>query len=226
MNLGQDTSRRGGKNPSEEKEAGTDEDSSEKKVTEVGKNSIEKDSHSNLKKRQKRSSILSDVIFYVALILMVLCAVIFSGGKSNSSIGGYSFWEVLTTSMQSVYPRGSLVVVKKVNPGDLVVGDDITFLVDPVTTYTHRIVKIQENYENTAKRGFTTKGVDNPKEDSNIVMADNVVGKVVFHIPFVGQITNWLFSNVWILLLFFFSLIGFSFFIKIYWRESRKEKSA
>ena len=48
-------------------------------------------------------------------------------------------------------------------------------------TVTHRIKRI-----NTDKEKFTTKGDANDVEDSKQVSYENVIGKVVLHVPYLG----------------------------------------
>ena len=97
------------------------------------------------------------------------------------SLAGYSGMIVLTESMQSEIPKGSLVIAQQVDPETLQIGDDITYMANQTTSVTHRIVGINENYENTGQRAFQTQGIMNDQPDSQPVPAVNVVGKVVFH---------------------------------------------
>jgi len=173
--------------------------------------------------KRARASVISDILFYGALILMVVFAVLFSRGAfGNEAVGGYRFYEVLTTSMDSVYPRGSLILIKEVDAGELIVGDDITFSRDSSNLITHRIEEIYENYEDSGRRAFITKGVDNAVVDAQVVIADNVVGKVVRGFAGLGATLSWMGSNLWIILILFLSLMALSFFIRIFWREHKK----
>ena len=176
-------------------------------------------------KKRNKASVISDIIFYIALVAMVFCAVLFSRGAfGNQTFGGYKFYEVLTTSMDSVYPRGSLILIKNVDANELVVGDDITFTRDSSNLITHRIVEIKENYEGSGSRAFVTKGVDNAAADKELIPAGNVVGKVVKGFSGLGAMLSWVGSNMWIVLILFLSLMALSFFLKIFWREQKKQK--
>ena len=174
-------------------------------------------------KKQNRASIISDIFFYGTLILMVVFAVLFSRGAfGNKTFGGYQFYEVLTTSMESVYPRGSLIVIKETAPSELVAGDDIAFTVASNDLITHRIIEIKEDYEGMGQRGFVTKGVDNAIADSDVVLAKNVVGKVIRGFPRLGATFSWFGENLWSVVTFFISLIALSFFLKKFWKGSKK----
>lgn len=175
------------------------------------------------KEKLSRASLVSDIIFYFAMVAMVICAVLFSrGAMGTQTFGGYQFREVLSTSMESVYPRGSLLLIKQVSVNDLVVGDDITFGRDSTNIITHRIVEIEENYEGSGKRAFVTKGTENANKDTGVVLADNVIGKVVKGIPKLGSWLSWLGGNLWAILAVFLSLVVFSFFLKLFVKLRKK----
>ena len=176
--------------------------------------------------KSKKGSIISDMIFYVALIAMIALAFIFSRGDGGTlNIGGYRIFEVLTASMQSVYPRGSVILVKETPVYELVVGDDITFLREDNNIITHRIIEIKEDYEGSGQRGLVTKGVDNATADDDIILEQNIIGKVVRSFPKVVTVLNWASENIAIVGVFFLALMGCSFFLKIFWRERSKEKA-
>ena len=122
-------------------------------------------------------------LFYTALIVVVFVLLLTFSEEDGvpRSIMGFSMMTVLTPSMQDSIPKDSLIVTREVDASTLEVGDDITFLVNEKTTMTHRIVGIYENHLNTGMRGFETKGTMNASPDREIVSAQNVVGKVVFH---------------------------------------------
>ena len=167
-------------------------------------------------------TIISDIIFFIGLILMVAVVAVLSRGAGG--LGGYHFYEVLTSSMESVYPKGSLVIVKTVDPRELMVGDDITFFRNIGAPITHRIVEIKEEYEGITKRAFVTKGVDNVMADADPVLEDNVIGKVIISIPFMGVALSWMRSNVDIVISAFLALMIGSALIKRLWRSIRRRK--
>lgn len=152
-------------------------------------------------KKRKRSISFGDVAFYLALIAVVVAVFFFAGDKSGpKSFAGYSAFTVLSGSMESEIPKGSLVITKQVDPSQLQIGDDITYLSNPTTTITHRIVGIMENYADTGERAFTTQGVMNSTPDKQPVPAVNVVGKVIYHSLTLGQAASFL-KEHWLLLL-------------------------
>lgn len=145
-------------------------------------------------KRTRRKRGITGMIFYLVLAVIVVMAIHLtsSTGGAPRSVFGYSAASVLTGSMQSVIPQGSLVIVKHVDPNTLHVGDDVSYMYNADTSVTHRIVAIIENYTKDGQRGFQTQGVENPDPDKDIVSAQNIVGKVIWHVPVVGAVTQFI----------------------------------
>jgi len=96
---------------------------------------------------------------------------------------------VLTSSMEPTLSPGDLVVVRPVDPADVTVGDVVTFqpTSDDPTLVTHRVVGILAGTD--GRGGFVTQGDANGAEDDPIV-ADQVRGRVVYSIPWLGRVTN------------------------------------
>ncbi len=112
----------------------------------------------------------------VAFIAMV--AVLFVGVR----IAGLQMFSVETGSMYPEYPKDALVLVKKVEPLTVKVGDVITFVLNEEGSLaTHRVVEID-----SANDQFYTKGDANNSRDPRPVLYDNMVGRVVFGIPKLG----------------------------------------
>lgn len=159
-------------------------------------------------KKKKKLFWIGEILFYGMLLCIILGALLI---KSNSdgrptSFAGYSMFTVLTGSMQSELPKGSFVITKYVEPETLKIGDDITYMANETTTITHRIITIIERYQDTGKRAFETKGIMNAKPDKNLVPASNVVGKVVFHSKFIGNMASFI-GEHWIFIIFILAVI-------------------
>ena len=140
---------------------------------------------------------ISGGVFYLVLVVILIGAMSFMGGNDTPhTILGYSTASILTGSMQREIPQGSLVLTRKVPANSLQVGDDITYMYSATTSVTHKIVAIYENYDRTRERGFQTQGVENPVPDKDIVPADNVVGKVIWHVSVVGAVMRFVSHNI------------------------------
>lgn len=101
---------------------------------------------------------------------------------------------VLSASMGSALPVGSLAVV--VPQAEYQVGDVVTFKIpDAGELLTHRInsVKVSKCHCVTVEatdgvRVYETQGDANNVADDWELTDDDIVGKVVFHIPYLGYL--------------------------------------
>ncbi len=100
---------------------------------------------------------------------------------------GWRVDTVLSGSMSPALDVGGAVITQPVDPNTIEVGDIITFH-SPMDgrLVTHRVIAIQEK----SPRYFQTKGDANEDADPYLVEAQNVVGKVRLHIPFLGYAAN------------------------------------
>lgn len=115
------------------------------------------------------------LVALVALLAIVVPAAV--GGRALT---------VLTSSMEPVYPAGTLVVVKPTPPREIGIGDVLTYQLrsgEPILV-THRVIAIANNPDGT--RLFTTKGDANDVADADPVMEVQVVGTVMYAIPYMG----------------------------------------
>lgn len=94
---------------------------------------------------------------------------------------------VLSGSMEPAYHVGSLVYVRETKADQIQVGDTITFHLNEDTMVTHRVVSKDEE-----SQSFKTKGDANNVEDSSAVAYEQVVGKVIFNIPYLGYAASFL----------------------------------
>ncbi len=151
--------------------------------------------------RQKQlKKAIGSALFYLALTLALVAAVFIRAVRQGApaSIAGYSGMLVLTESMEDAIPKGSFVLTKQVEPEELQVGDDITFMVGPTTSVTHRIIDIRPQAGGTPI--IQTNGVNNTIPDTPVA-AENIIGKVVYHSLFLGLLAKGISDN-WPLLLF------------------------
>ena len=150
--------------------------------------------------RLKRS--ITGSIFYVGLALAVLAVYLFSTGDPTGpprNILGFSFMTVLTRSMQDEIPQDSLIITRRVDAETIRVGDDITFLAPNDTTITHRVIDVRQNYRDTGLPGFETQGIMNSQPDPEIVLAADLVGRVIFSSLALGSAVLFIRSNVLII---------------------------
>ena len=99
---------------------------------------------------------------------------------------------VLSGSMEPVFMTGSLVYVQEIDTSELEVGDVITFYQDEKTIVTHRIIEKVAMGGVQGGVAYRTKGDANEMEDANLVTPDNVIGKAMFAIPYLGYLAQYI----------------------------------
>ena len=114
----------------------------------------------------------------ILVILIALAAILFL-----PKLLGMTPLAVLSGSMEPTYHVGSLIYVKDADPQDVQIGDPITFKISDDTMVTHRVVAID-----TEAQTFQTKGDANDNVDGGAVAYENLVGKPVFTIPYMGYL--------------------------------------
>lgn len=131
----------------------------------------------------------------VALFSMVLLA-------SSLPVAGWRSFSVQTGSMEPDIKAGSLVFVHKTSPDDLKPGDVLTYVsrADKSQTVTHRLREVRVNEMGT--REFIVKGDANRSPDEP-VSDGQIVGKVLYHLPYLGSVSNFLRSPAGLVTLFY-----------------------
>jgi signal peptidase len=94
---------------------------------------------------------------------------------------------VLSGSMQPTFHAGDVIVTVDTPVRSLQVNDIITYQSpdNPKCLMTHRIIKILHD---TQVLTFQTKGDANEDPDRYVVSSEQVVGRMVFAIPYVGYV--------------------------------------
>ena len=105
---------------------------------------------------------------------------------------GMKPYAVLSGSMESVYPTGSLIYVSDIDPATLRVNDVITFKLRDGTIATHRIIELVPDETDSSILRFRTKGDENDIADGPLVEFEDVVGKPSFGIPYLGYLGNYI----------------------------------
>ena len=116
-----------------------------------------------------------------------LCALLAVSGMLllASRCGLYDLrpYVVLSGSMEPNYPAGS-VILTNTTPDGIGTQDVITYRIGE-QLITHRVIRMNEE-------GYVTKGDNNPAEDPGTVSPDQVVGKVISCIPYIGYLVLFL----------------------------------
>lgn len=99
---------------------------------------------------------------------------------------------VATGSMEPTIQVGDVVIVRRTDPDQLQVGDIVRYRKDNYSVI-HRIVERQEGQDGQTL-SFTTQGDNNNGPDSDPVLPDQIMGKVILTVPNAGKFTLWLHS--------------------------------
>jgi len=168
---------------------------------------------------------ISNIVFYAALVAIVVGAFVL-GNKNNGSsrFFGFQYFEVLSGSMQSMIPQGSLVITKQVPSGEIRAGDVITFLRSDEETVTHQVIEVVANYNGAGTPGFRTKGTDNPDPDPDIVDARNVIGVMQTHIAGLGFTLRYISENLKYVFLAFVLVILISIAVRVLLGDGRNSR--
>ncbi|MCL2748115.1 MAG: signal peptidase I [Oscillospiraceae bacterium] len=180
------------------------------------------------KKKRSISRFISNALFFFAIVSILLAALSFSfSGNGAKRFLGYSFMTVLTSSMEPEISRGALVITKEVDEQDIKDGDDITFLdLNADRVVTHRVVEIQENYQDSGKKAFVTQGIANENPDREPVFHRNIVGSVVATVPGLGDTLQYVSDRKVMFFILFGLIILASISIQWYFDVRARERVA
>jgi signal peptidase len=127
-------------------------------------------------------SIVSIVFVSITVVLAILLA--------GVRIFGIKLFAVTSGSMAPAYPVGALLYVRPVHPGEVRVGDAITFFLDNGSAVaTHRVIAVD-----TQGRYFKTKGDANEAPDGMPVDFERLIGVPILSIPLLGYFSSYVTS--------------------------------
>ena len=129
---------------------------------------------------------LAKVLYVIGIILLAL-VILAAAGVMVPRLFGVQEYAVVTGSMEPAVPTGSLVFVSRTDASKLVPGDIIAYKSGSgsETPIVHRVVE-----NDVEAKELITKGDANSSEDIFPVGYDQVVGKVIFHVPLIGSLFN------------------------------------
>lgn len=127
-------------------------------------------------KKQSKGNLSLIFIFVPTFILVGIVSGLFK----------YHLFAIVSNSMIPEFSLGDAVLVEKIKSDDLdslEIGDIIAFYATDGKIIVHRIMSIEKNGE---IYHFVTKGDNNDSVDSIIVNNNNIYGKVLFSIKYIG----------------------------------------
>ncbi|MEV7396591.1 signal peptidase I [Aeromicrobium sp. NPDC092404] len=124
--------------------------------------------------------VVSWFVIFAMLAVLAVCVLI-------PRLGGGTPYTILTGSMKSTLPQGTLVVVKPTPMDQIEIGDVITFQIKPgePAVATHRVTARTVADDGTPR--FFTKGDDNNAPDREQVRAEQIRGKLWYSVPVIGR---------------------------------------
>lgn len=122
------------------------------------------------------------IIYYILTVFIGAIAVLLIGSVIPIT-GNYKLMVVQSGSMEPVIKMGSMVVVKPSE--DYKIGDMISFMnrVEREESITHRIIDLEVI---EGESFYITKGDANEDPDPRRVAKREIIGKVLFSIPYFG----------------------------------------
>ena len=147
-------------------------------------------------------------VLIILFSIFILMTVLLTRSGEAPSFMGFSFFHVLTGSMEPNIPVDSLIIVKRVQPSELEIGDVISFYSkDPAlkgAVNTHRIVAIEKS---NGEYLFKTKGDANRLEDDYATLQKDVIGKVIYSSKTLGKMVRLLSNPLLFMPLIFIPLV-------------------
>ena len=122
------------------------------------------------------------------LIILVIFSLVGKFKKSDYILN-FAPMKVLSGSMEPKLKVGDLIIAKKIDPSNIKEGDVVTYKMNNTVNVTHRVVEVLNNNNNIS---FKTKGDANNIEDSDLVLGEDLVGKLTLRIPRFGYFIDWL----------------------------------
>ena len=178
-----------------------------------------KDRKVKIKFEQKRKlkKIMIAIISFI-ITICVLYNVLFLinttiSQKDYFRVFGISFFSVKTDLMENDLHKNDFVIVKEVTNSELQVGDIIAYEVNDQI----RINKIVDK-----KDGYTTKFNQNYYPDIEKITINQVIGKEIVNIPFLGILLDMLQSKVFSVFVLLFLIFVFGY--NKYTHTKRKER--
>ena len=146
---------------------------------------------------------VTGIISWVVLVILVIIAVMLVyyflatkiyGEKGENYKPAFSLYTILSASMEpNINVFDVIVDVNVKKPEDIKVGDVITFIsssnLTTNMTITHRVIEVVKDGENYS---YKTQGDANLIPDNTNAKYENVLGKVIFKIPQLGRIQDFL----------------------------------
>lgn len=149
--------------------------------------------------------ILVKNFFNIGTWIVLICFIvlgIFTLSSNINVFGKYRSFIILSGSMEPTIHIKDIIIINQ--DTQYYPGQAITFKTEGHIV-THRIVKVENN---SGSETYITKGDANRSEDDGVVNQSDVLGRVVFVVPKIGQFVAFAQSPLGLILLVGFPLLG------------------
>ncbi len=123
-------------------------------------------------------------------LALVICVLLLLAVLLAPSILHLSFNTVVSGSMEPTIKTGAMIATVKAAPAEIQVGDVIGFRVEGIDTpICHRVIEIVKTEGGIV---FRTKGDANESPDTWVVKPENLIGRIVFHLSWIGYVAKFI----------------------------------
>lgn len=125
------------------------------------------------------------VSFALLLLTLLLALAVLAVPRSLGAVP----LTILTGSMEPAMPPGTLAIVRPVDASQVDVGDVVTYqwASDDPALVTHRVTELAHTSDGST---FLTLQGDNNNHEDPPVVPEQVMGEVVYAVPYFGWLTN------------------------------------
>ena len=164
-----------------------------------------------MKLKPKHRRVIID-IFAVAVVVLSVIVIYF--GLQIALATTTPWVAVASGSMSPALEVGDLVIVQGIAPADIQIQDIIVFDSPQGSRTIHRVTRIETLPDGTIQ--FKTKGDANPSEDIYWTLEQNVQGRLLYRIPYLG----WLALEPTIPIIIIIIII----ILILFWPEKRRKR--
>jgi len=163
-----------------------------------------------MKLKKKQRKLLIDILIIIAILAGTYLAYM---GLQLFLTTDTPLVAIASGSMSPALETGDLVIIQGVSPTNIQVEDIIVFDKPQGSRTIHRVTQIQTQPNGTIQ--FKTKGDANPREDPQWIPEQNVHGRVIHRILYIG----WLALDPTIPII----IVSITVIIIILWPEKRRK---
>lgn len=160
----------------------------------------------DIEKRRKKVDNSKKILRYISYLILIPIIIynsllIIQAANNSSetpSVAGIKTFVIISGSMEPELKIGDIVLIKKCEELDIQIGDIISFR-SGESIITHRVNDIV--VDNNGKIQYETKGDNNNIVDTNYVKYDDIEGKMIKKILYIGKMTLLLKNKMIIILI-------------------------